>query len=237
MINVAIVEDEEREARTLERYVERYAKERSVEIQASLFSDGLGFLDSMRRMTYDIVLMDIQMPLIDGMSAARRMREQDHTAVLMFVTNMVQYAVEGYEVEASAFIVKPVSYPDFSFKFEKAVATALRNGQGGSIVLMSGSKVKRIRVSDILYAESIKHSIVWHTADGDYMVWNRPMSDVEREMKGYGFARCNSGYLVNLGRVETLTADSVTVGGAVLPISRGRRKPFLEAFAAYGGGV
>lgn len=235
MTDIAIVEDERFEADKLSGYVGRFAGERGKDLRVSVFDNGLDFLDSMRRTTYGVVMLDIQMPMIDGISVARRLREQDRTVVLMFVTNMVQYAVEGYDVEAMAFIVKPVSYSDLAFKLEKALFIAERNTHD-SITITSGSLIKRLYIADISYIESIKHSMIWHTAGGDFTVWNRSMADAEREMVKYGFARCNSGYLVNLGKVDNVIGDSVTVGDAVLPISRGRRRMFLEALASFGGG-
>ncbi len=236
MLTVAVVEDELRERKKIVEYLEKYSRDNNVEIRAHPFSNGLDFLDSLKKSVYDIVLLDIEMPHIDGMQVARKMREQDPGAVLIFVTNMVSYAVEGYDVNALAFMVKPVSYVAFAFNFEKAVYIHERDTRGKSVLLTSGRAIQRVAVSEITYIESIKHSIFYHTDRGDFPIWNRTMNEIEEEMEQYGFGRCNSCYIVNLNRVKKICGDMIVMdSGDDITISRGRKKKFIEKLALWGG--
>ena len=93
----------------------------------------------------------------------------------------------------------------------------------------------RLNASDVLYAESVGHNVVYHLESGQ--VANREtLKSVEEKLAGRHFARCNNGNLVNLAHVERLDRNQVIVAGTALPISRPRRKAFMEALAAYVGG-
>ena len=109
MFRIAIVEDEDACARLLEDYIRRYGETAGDAFRTDRFPNGLEFIENYRPV-YDVILMDIRMPLVDGMEAARRLRAQDEETALIFVTNMAQYAIKGYEVQALDFMLKPVQY-------------------------------------------------------------------------------------------------------------------------------
>lgn len=115
MISVAIVEDEAEQAGILLSYLERYGQEYGVGFQATHFSGSLAFLNDVRTI-FDIVFMDIEMPYKNGMEAAAEMRQINTESCLIFVTNMAQYAIKGYEVDAMDFVLKPVNYFAFNPK-------------------------------------------------------------------------------------------------------------------------
>ena len=112
MRNIAIVEDEDAAAEVLQGHIEQYAQRNGQEFQICRFHDAVEFLKDYRPL-YSVVFMDIQMPHRDGMSAAEELRSVDKTVSLIFITNLVQYAQKGYEVDAIAYLLKPVSYFDF----------------------------------------------------------------------------------------------------------------------------
>ena len=118
MIRIAIVEDEESFRKRLIHYCEIYSKEKGEKASPVSFSNGMEFLESFRG-TFDLVLMDISMPHMDGMECARRLRQRDEQVPIIFITSMAQYAIRGYEVEAMGFMIKPVQYEEFAMKLER----------------------------------------------------------------------------------------------------------------------
>jgi len=113
MLYVSIVEDEREAAALLKSYLERFSCEKGLELHISLFEDGEDILKNYPQ-KLDILFMDIRLKTMDGLSTAARIREFDSNVILIFVTNMQQLAVRGYEVDALDFMVKPIQYQAFS---------------------------------------------------------------------------------------------------------------------------
>lgn len=124
-MRIAIVDDEEIERNRLQEYLEKYEEENRVVLNVDNFSSGDQLMKNYR-LAYDIILFDVDMPGTNGMETAKRIREVDANVVMLFVTNIAQYAIDGYEVEAVDYILKPIAYYDFSMKFKRAVRRAVQ---------------------------------------------------------------------------------------------------------------
>ncbi|SBV97046.1 Response regulator receiver domain protein [uncultured Eubacteriales bacterium] len=232
--NVAIVEDTQAEADLLKEFLARYSRERDVEFTVTHFKSGELFLEKYRPV-YDIVLMDIGLPKINGMEAAARLRELDETTTLIFITNMAQFAVRGYEVDAFDFVVKPVSYSNFALKLQRAL-TKLISRKETEVIVSVADGMYRIPSSQIKYIEISGHKMIYHTT-GDTIRAYGNLKEVEAILNGKQFVRCNSCYLVNLHYVYAIRAYTVVVDGEELQISRPRKKAFVQALNDYLGGV
>ena len=233
MIRIAVVEDLEDEARQLTKCIEQYGREKNELFAVERFSDGLAFIEGYEP-RYDIIFMDINMPLMSGLSAAKRLRIVDPGVCLIFVTQMAQYALNGYEVGASDYILKPVTYGSFALRFDKAVASAKSN-QHHAILLKTQSGLSRIDTDSICYVEVDKHLVVYHTVNGDLESWES-LKSVEEKLgllTGSRFVRCNNCFLVNLHYVNRIDGDILWVGDSRLKISRARKRSFLNALTAF----
>lgn len=231
---VAIVDDVPQDAQRLETYLRRYSEENSCEFHCVRFGNAAEFLEC-RDTIFDLVILDIDMPGMNGVEAARRLRERGDGTVLMFVTNMPQYALAGYEVEAMDYVLKPVPYQDFALKLRKAWRYIQRS-RDEQIALRTPDGVTAVAVSEILYVESSLHYLTYHLADRELRV-RGSMAQAEELLPSRQFARCNSGYLVNLRHVKAIDKEDVTVGGKRLKISRGKRLEFMERFTRFLGGM
>lgn len=235
MIRLAIVEDEENYTKILRDFVLRYSRENRVLFGVTAFSDGQEILEAFETLPeeglFDLILMDIQMPGVDGMTAAARIREKDPEVLLMFITNRMDYAVRGYEVDALDYIVKPVEYFAFSAKLRRALARIPDRSRAYYMIGSKGEKL-RLRTDQIYYVESEGHTLVFHTMSGEYRIRER-LQKVEEDLAGQDFFRCNKGYLVNLRHVDAVKDGWCMIGSDKLLISRARKTPFLEALTLY----
>lgn len=207
MTRIAIVEDDAAVREQLAGYVQRYTRQYGTQFEVTMFTDGVEILEDYRPV-YDIIFLDVEMLHLDGMETARRIRELDSDVLLIFITNMAQYAIKGYAVGALDYILKPVPV------------------DGG---------MRRLDAAAICYIESEGHRVHFYTEDGDFSAPGA-LKALEEKLAGRLFARRNSGYLVNLAQVSGMQQNTVQVGPHELQISRPKRRAFLAALADYIGG-
>lgn len=234
MVRVALIDDNPQDMQTLRGHIDTYAEKTGETFSIEQFSDGLLFLDHFAG-NYDVIFMDIEMPHLNGIDVARKMRQADLLVALIFVTNMAKYAVSGYEVGAIDYMVKPVSYPALRDKLSRAIASTARD-RGASLLIHNGDAVTRLRVMDIYYLEKDKNYIVFHTEQGVFRQ-KGAMTEYAQQLAESGFSKCAAGCLVNLWRVKRLSKENVWVDdGTCLPIARPQRKEFTERFLSLLGG-
>lgn len=233
MRNIAIVEDEEDAAKKLEGFLSRFGREHGEQFNVVHYGDGLAFL-SEQDSRFDIVFMDIELPDLDGMETARRLRKKNAEVMIIFVTNMAQYAIKGYEVRAFDFIVKPVLYGNFAVKLSDAM-DVLCSREGKYIWVSNMDGKIRLHSSAIRYVEVVQHMLIYHTTDGDIKA-SGSLSSLEEELAGESFAFCNRCYFVNLRYVTAVHKFDVCLGQEKLQISRLKRTSFVKALNDFIGG-
>ncbi len=230
MIRIALVEDDAQYRRELKQYLEQYAREKCEELDIRIFTDGDEIAQDYRA-EYDIIFMDILMRFMNGMQAAREIRKKDEEVIIIFVTNTAQYAISGYEVNALDYVLKPINYYAFSKTMERALSKVKR-AEDKFIVISNKRSAYKVNENAVAYVEINGHSLIYHTRDGDYNAVGT-MKEVEEELVGDSFFRCNKCYLVNLKYVDAIEGDDALVDGVPVQISRSRKKAFMEALNAY----
>lgn len=234
MLRIAIVEDEEKYVAQLQEYLQRFGEESRERIETTVFRDGDEIVESYK-CVYDVILLDVQMPYMDGMTTAREIRKVDADVVIIFITNMAQYAINGYEVDALDYVLKPISYFSFAQRLERALAR-LKKRTASYIVLSLRSGSRKLNVDDIFYVESQGHSLTYHTDAGEFTATGS-MKEVQKRLEPLHFSRGNNGYLINLKYVDGVQDGFAIVRGERLQLSRGRRNEFMAALTDYLSGV
>lgn len=230
MVRIAVVEDDREYAARLEEYLKRYEQESGERLRITHFKDGEDIVTGYSG-EYDIVLMDIEMEFLDGMTAAERIRRVDEEVVIIFITNMPQYVMKGYMVDALDYVLKPLSYFALSQRIDRALTRMKRRRRRFVTIAIKGG-MKKLDISHIRYIEVRDHDLIFHTIDGDVAA-KGSMRDVEGSLEGEGFFRCNKCYLVNLEYVESFQNNDVMLGGDVVQVSRARRKEFMDRLNDY----
>lgn len=234
VIRIGVVEDDPAATAQILAHLSRFESENDVTFEVQTFRDGRDVVDHYQA-GFDILFLDVEMPHLDGLEAARHIRTLDTDVVLVFITNMAQYAIKGYQVDALSFLLKPVPYFAFSQELRRSIERANRS-QGDWIMLAVPSGMARVDLDQIVYIESIKHRIVVHCLDRTYTLTGT-LKAFEAPLAEKGFFRSNNCYLVNLRHVTGVNAtSSVMLGGAELQVSRPRRRAFLQALTDHVGG-
>ena len=225
-----MVDDDANYREELIQYLEQYEQESGEKFSIATFTDGDEILDGYTA-AYDIIVMDIAMRFVDGMKAAEQIRQMDSEVVIIFITNMPQYAMKGYLVDALDYVLKPLSYYAFSQRIDRALVRMRRRGKKYiSIPVKNG--VKKLDISRITYVEIQDHDLIFHTTAG-VLPSKGKLAEIEEQLDPKQFFRCGKSHLVNLEFVEGVENSDVQVGDDVVRVSRTRRKALLDALNDY----
>lgn len=230
MLRIAIIDDQLSVREKMKTYFARYQESHDCSFQLSLFDNADSFLTSYRP-EYDIVLMDIDMPGINGLAAARRLRRVDPKVLLMFVTNLAQYAINGYEVDAIDYILKPVDYKKFEFKITRAIRMTSAKTKK-KIWIRTEDGMTSLDPDDVTYVEVQKHNLFYHTVGETYQT-RGSMKQALTDFPGPQFFPSHQSYIVNLAFVEEVRNNEAVVAGDAVMISRAKKKAFIEALAIF----
>lgn len=237
VFRVLLVEDDDSDAATLERELERYGVEHGVEL--SIHRETSAFSVEELAPRFDLVLLDIELPGINGMEAAEALREHKIDVPLLFVTNLAQYAVHGYAVDALDFLVKPVTPASVTAALGKALRVARRRHETNYVV-QSGGESTVIPLRDLIAVEVRAHDLVFHVVgqhSADVQA-HGTLAAVERDLGGAAFVRISASCLVNMGRIRRVRRDSVIMDdGEELWFSRGKKRIAMQKIAEYLGGT
>ena len=234
LIRIAIVEDEPTERDRIKVYLEEIAQEDQTQFDIEQYSSGMAFV--MRGMKdYDLVLMDIDMPNLNGIETAKALRKVDQSATLIFVTNMAQYAISGYEVNAIDFILKPVNRYSFAIKIKRAISRTPKKNDNAIQIKMDGT-IFLVHMYQIMYLEVDGHYVIFHTTQGDYKEYTT-LKLAQKRINSSHFVQCNQSFLINMKYIESVSRESVTVGGTIIYISRKMKTEFMNAVLDFLGGM
>ncbi len=234
MIRVIIAEDDPQCCAQLEQFLGDYGQETGRAFHITHYNNGEDLVERYKP-EYDLILLDVEMPFINGVTAAEHIRRIDPEVVIVFVTNLGQYAIQGYSVNALDYILKPLNYFSFSQRLTR-VLRHVRNRKDDYITVVVKGGTLKLDIGDIYYIERLGHQLMLHTRTG-VQVSSSSIQEMEERLTGKGFFRCHKGFLVNLAYVSGVQNNCAMVQGEKILVSRGRRTLFLNALADYAGGV
>ena len=234
MITAAIVDDDPNIRETLQAALITDTQKRRIPVQLSVCASGSEFL-TLPQEKWDLVLMDVEMPGQNGIETARQLRRVNDRAAIIFITNYIQYALEGYEVQAFRYLLKPID----AAQFEQGVGTALdeiHHRQTAYLQLKGRSEIIRLAIDELIYAETERGHLLLHTP-GKVLECYSTMEKLEQELKQEAFFRCHSSFLVALEAVRQIEKQDVVLkDGTRVPVSKNRKKGMKQALTNFWGG-
>ncbi len=225
-MRIAICDDNKTDALFVQKITENWLKSRGFEVQIETFSSAESFLFRYaEEKNFDILLLDVEMGQMDGVTMAKRIRQENETMQIVFITGYSDYISEGYEVEALHYLMKPVREEKLSSVLDRA-ADKIRQNEKVLNLELSGEMV-RLPMHEIRYLDVQKNYVTVH-AKQDYTL-KRSLGDFEKELDER-FFRAGRGLILNLKTIRRVTKQEVHLSdGCVLPLPRGAYEPLNRA--------
>ena len=227
-MRIAICDDEEIYRIELKSLLDKLLI--NVDYNIDTFDDGNRLTESFKGLPYDLVFLDIEMPAVDGITLAKKIRAISEKVFIVFLTSHVEYAIEGYEVNALRYLTKPV---DIEKLKEVIRFVQEKQGKERQLIIKEDGEELLINLNDVIFMESMNQNVRIVTAGGEHVI-RYNISDFEDQLKNDGFFRIHRGYLISLSKVKKLSGNDVILdGGETLPVSRSNVKPLKEALYTY----
>jgi two-component system, LytTR family, response regulator LytT len=233
MTRIVAVDDEPLALQLLSGYI---SKTPGLKLEAA-FENPLEASEYLSLNAVDIVFMDIQMPDLSGIEFARIM---DKGPKVIFTTAYAKYALEGYKLEVTDYLLKPFSYEEFLTAVKKAQkqialeSSALNRVESNDefLFLKSDYKIKRINFNDILYIEGLKDYVkVYIRSDPRPVLSISTLKLVESKLPSQKFMRIHRSFIVNLTKVDTIDRSRIVFGKKYIPVGdqyKGKFQEFLD---------
>lgn len=226
-MNIAVVEDNKNDLSNLLNLLNKYKNDYKENYNITTFSDGSEFLNKFAHQ-FDLIFLDIDMPNSNGMDVAKRIRSTDQASIIIFTTNLANYALQSYEVHAFDYIIKPINYEAFIAKFIRAL-NAIKTNTSTRFSFKSNGVMQSISTSDIYYFMISGHEINLSSANGDYTIWNLSLSMIEKQLNNLSFYRCSNDCIINLKYVTALQGNLAIINNtAKIVISRNKKQELIN---------
>ncbi len=229
-MKIAICDDEKQFIDAICPLLEQWAARNAIKLTIYCFTNGDDLIAAHRNKCMDLIILDIIMPLLNGMDTARELREDNQTVPIIFLTSAREFAVDSYDVKAFHYLIKPVDdtklfsvLDDFlkTFHLSKTIFTA-----------QTSTGFCTIAINDVDYLEAQNKQVFVCLTNGKTIKIRMRFSECEKIFSpDNGFFRCHRSYIVNLNHIEQFSKTQLTtIHNAVIPISRNSYVAFKETY-------
>lgn len=226
MINIGIVEDSQVDQEKLSKVIATYFNKNSIEYSLKVFNTANSFLSN--NDIFDLLFFDIFLGgSLTGMDIARKARERlGNNLVIVFITSSMAYAIEGYSVDASAYIIKPITEEEFNLKMPRII-DKINSKISDFIILTTTEEKVSVNISDIDYIEVYGHYLTYCVNNKKYTV-RQTLSDAENKLSKFGFFRINKFNIINMRKISKFIGDDVYIKDVILKVARSRKQEFKK---------
>lgn len=201
----------------------------SLDMTVDEFSGGKALLDCFQAEPYDLVFLDIEMPEMDGIALAGRLREQDEDVTIVFLTGHTEYAIKGYGFNVLRYLLKPVQEKEICEILEYVLK---KQNSKKFIWLTNHEGTHKIKISDLISIEAHNQNLIFNTTSGSIEVRDK-INKYEKELQADGFFRLHRSYIVSLSKITKISEKEVIVGRFRAPIARSKAREFQKALFSF----
>ena len=216
----------------LEQMTARWSNDTGTHVEVETFDNGDDLLAAHAARRADAVLLDMIMPLLDGMGCARELRRADATVRIVFLTSSPEFALESYEVKAYDYLLKPVAYERVGQLLDELART--HHAPESELVVKTADGFQALRCADIEFAEARNKRVRLHLRDGRDLEGLESFRTIEDRLAGNAtFFKCHRSYQVNLRNIDHFGNTEITTrSGAAIPLARSCKHEFQDAYFA-----
>ena len=225
-MKIIICDDDHYSIQKLSDYIDKYKKKHQIPVETYTFDNGNTIIEFLKNNNVELVFLDVMLINENGIMVAKKIRDLSGNTKIIFISAFPEFAVQGYDVEAMGYLLKPISYDEFETKMDKILERLekrcfiFENTDCGKIVLHS---------EEIVYIETWGRNVKIHTNKEAYIGYRR-MKDYEKTLQDRFFYRCHAAYLVNLSYVHSIDGLSLNLkNGIEISISKARKSPLCRA--------
>ena len=237
MLKLAICDDHITDLSNMVSHVNDYKSLHSekLEIVYTTFSNAVDLIASMEHgESYDIVLLDIMMPMLTGMDAAKEIRQFNHDIKIIFATSSPEFAVESYAVNAYYYTLKPLKKEKLFELFDK-ILSEMTFESNQNLMIKGKSGLMNLYIHRLEFAEVIGRIILYHLTDGTVIESISTMAELEKSVLIYPcFIKPHRSYIVNMGQIDTLSKRDIKMKSLnLVPIAKANFKTVKSTYMDY----
>lgn len=230
-MRIAVCDDSDFDRAIIVDLLDIYFLNRSISYDISQYSDGQNLIYEVADgCKYDIVFLDIYMEKMLGIDVARKLREMNYKGKIIFLTASPDFAVEGYEVDASGYILKEQCFDKLYFVMNKV----LKNYGVDSYYVQKRNNITLVPYQDILFVVSDNSKCILHCLGGNKYTVYKKLSEIENELCNLCFLRSHQSYLVNMNYINFVSdCDFKLSSGDIIPIRTRNCKEIRQIYLNY----
>lgn len=230
MIRIAVCDNEREALDKASDMVQNWADENEIEIELYQFENGDDLLSQNTVCRMDIILLDIIMPMLNGMDTAKELRKYDSSVSIIFLTSSSEFALESYDVKACGYLLKPVDERKLKNLLDDVSQMFLEEPK--YLIVKTEFGYKKLYCRDIEWIEAQNKTIFFFLRNGKQVKTSETLHSFESKLDdSLGFFKCHRSYIVNILNVDTYNvSEIITKSGQRIPIARGYGKAFQEAY-------
>ena len=237
ILRIAICDDDKTDRERVSSLVQEYIREKNCRADVKVFDHPDSLIEECEKFRPHIYVLDIVMPMVTGIQAARELRWNQPDAQIIFATSESSYALESFDVNPINYILKPIDKAKLFSTLDMAISHVDISNEKSIMVKVKGG-IQTLRLDEILYIEYRNHVVSYHMSDGD--VISTPTLRIgfaeylEENHKGKDFVRCHESIAVSIAAIDKLTKTDITLrGGEKIPVTKSRYSEVMDSYMEY----